>query len=346
MTSKIRHSAELHTHEHEDFFKIKVLCEHDYYTNKECVDLAFKLTKSSAELLKQKSIFFKEEGNSLLIGRGKLKDVSADNGFNYVLPPDFPPIVIRIEIQNPRFWLVTKMVDSTKYYFYNYKAEKKEQIERAKLSKVEIIERNVYLFSKDEGKTANQYNGLVDNSKTLSFKEVEAYKQKNLSVYSNELDFSSNIFGFLILDLNQMNTKKEEVRLRFNAPSIQLKYNIKLRGEKNEVSNILGNVISFIEAETSLNAKLSLEVKKDKRNNTYNLISTEAWKMQQDNSHLPKGFFKFDVEVEKHANTERMKAEVYLPFPKNIQAILKKDKDSREVFIEQNVNFLRFSKKS
>lgn len=307
-------NEELYTYQHDSFFKIELSCKHEYYTNGKCQDVSLELIETSKNMLKENGIFFKEKGCFILIGRKKTNQ-DHDEVFNSILPI-LPNIFIQISVINSRFWMVTDF---------------------------DILQKG---FNPLKG--APFVFRYINNALIC---EDENSFQLLKNVDENLKGLAKNIFGIIVLNLNQIKGKKEEIVLQMKALAVKLKYKItpiknlrrkSIANKKLTIEDVL-NVKKEL-TECMLENAIKLSVKPKKENKPYVLESKDKWEMRQENKHPTTNFFKFEVKIEDNEKVKEGIAEVFLPFPKRLNSSLFK-KEGKVKVIEQNISLLKFGAK-
>lgn len=312
MRPRLKIKSELKTHDHKDFYKISIACVHEYYIKEVCPDLSFRLADASKEVLTKYQIFYKEQENTLLIGRRKTNDRN-DKAFNTNIPSSLPPILVKVEVTNPRFWLVTDFNAIKKGY-------------------TPIKEEKVLIINPENSKVKFALHDLAS---------------KKVEQLSKAVNFSKNTLGILELDLHQMNRKTQEVKLALKSPAIKLRYYVTPMDTKNkrtlskdhlQVKDILKAPQELVEV-----AEKPIKLSVNDEEGGYMLESKEKWLLKQENQHSNANFFKFEADADKDKVTEA-KVEVFLPFPNRVHQSLFK-KEGNNIIVEQKVSLLRFKAK-
>jgi hypothetical protein len=316
------------THEHESFLKVTLSCQHEYYKDGVCTDLALELTPASNAMLKAHGLLYKENGHSILIGR---KKTNSDKGhsFDSVLPAGFPKIVTVVKIINPRFLLVTDF-DALSEGCNPTKA------------KAPLL-----FCNKEEGLSCIGADTTV----------LKALGKEHFTKVPKDKDeipiFPKDVFAVVLLNLKQVSDKQASFYLELQAPAVRLRYHvaaskaerkIKPSATKLSITDVLSDGKELSKASTQQEKPIQLQVKHLPEDNLYVLESTGLWGMRQVNEQKTTNFFKFEVEVKNTQKAKEGKAEVFLPFPGRIRAqVLRKEGDIK--VIEQKVRLLRFSAK-
>ncbi len=307
MQPKINLEQVLYNYQHDSFVKIQLSCQHEYYKERICKDVVLELTQTSKLLLQERKIYFKQMGNSLLIGQNKTKLKG--------LKKKLPLVVIQVKVVNPRFWLVTDFNAMDKNYV-PFKSNL-PLIMRCSDSAF-ILEKNHDIYSALE----KQHQELANLSKTTFCILLTDINKITLDTQEIPLKL-----------------KARAVKLRYIITPLATKAN---SSKKLNIEEVLVKQKALIEFRNKKKTGLKLNV--TPKENSYILESENDWLLRQENISQNANFFKFEVDVKENKKAKEGKAEIFLPFPNRLTPSLFK-KENGNVIVEQNVNLLRFRAK-
>jgi len=343
--NKIVH--EIKTKAHQEFATLSISCTHEYYDNPICPDLTLELAESSKKLLKQHQLYFTTIDNVLYLGQ---KDT---NVITSGLPTVFPLIIVKIKVNNPRFWLVTDKTSLPKegqsLIFKNKKNQFFENTTKSYTSKIAELYQQLRQVKRKEGNPRTVLS--QENILGISISAIEAFPSLELETVltlNNDLLIELNgayyffsdtpdLLGIALIDLNKIAKKTARLTIPFTARSLKLRYSVKqyaIKSKKNEIKieDILevGNEL----VEQSKQAQ-SLKFDIHKKEDGFIIESRNLWKLQEVNPRPTPNFFNMKAE---NAGG-RKNFEVFLPFPKSINPYqIKAD------CLEQIIQKLRYQK--
>lgn len=356
MNTKLQLTQELKTFQHTDFSQIRVSCSHDYFSNKNCPDLDLVLTQASKEQLQNLGFSFKEDGEKVIIGREGDRSRSELQGL--------PPIAFVLVVKNPRFYLVTDLTKNDSSYnprtllFFQKGGLNGEASEASKQIEQKYI--NQIKFPSDyQGKIWSLQRALANTESLIIKRIITQYIRSLEKTFESSTRFNTykewekhknkaKILGVFFLDTRDLlDPEISDFLIKFEAKKVKLRYKIlhkerihhnSFSRERLRLKHIFTSDHPIVEYSKDETRGIELEVNRN-ADGDYELISRDYWKMTERNPHTNPGFFKFEVRLSNRNIKGKGKAELFLPFPRKINAIQIKEDGS---ILHQDVKTLRF----